>query len=138
MILNQHGDIVRQEWLMLETRFTYIVLHEFIIMPNHVHGIIEIKRDNPDVLNLAPPIKTGNKMYDITQRAGSLSNIVKAYKSNVTHALRKINSNFSWQKNYWEHIIRGNDDYQNLSTYIRCNTENWYKDKLFYEIINKS
>jgi REP element-mobilizing transposase RayT len=45
MILNDYGKIANQQWYWLAEQYPYVILHEFIVMPNHIHGIIEISRD---------------------------------------------------------------------------------------------
>ena len=46
MMLNEYGNIAEQQWHWLGEQYPYVVLHEFVVMPNHIHGIIEIKRAN--------------------------------------------------------------------------------------------
>ena len=128
MELNKYGTIAKEAWLDIPNHRPYIILHEFVVMPNHFHGIVEIKRDKPDELCLTPPIKTGNNMIDILPKPASLSTIIGSYKSAVTKAINQTGVTFSWQKGFYEHIIRNNDDYMNIAGYIELNPANWTKD----------
>ena len=85
----------------------------FCIMPNHVHGII-VLMDDPGVIPRHP-----------------LSEIVRAFKSfsaRRINAARRTQGIPVWQRNYYEHIIRSEQDYQNISIYILNNPLNWEKD----------
>ena len=131
MILNDAGKIAGECWLGIPEHFPYAVLHEHIVMPNHVHGIIELKRvnvipnhimnnvvtrhvvslpDNPD--NPNNPVRPSHVMAQqhnqfSKQIPGSISVIIQQYKSSVTRFVNKNNiSHFSWQSRFYEHIIR--------------------------------
>ncbi len=63
MLLNEFGQIVLQSWEWLENHFEYVELHEFVIMPDHLHGIIELRGDRCVSRNTStrPPQKNGNR-----------------------------------------------------------------------------
>lgn len=114
--LSALGQSVFHVWLSLSDIFPGIVLHEFIIMPNHMHGIIEI-----------------------SQRAGqspapTLGNIVGAFKSISTKRCNTIDNASGrriWQRNYYEHIIRNTKEYENITHYTYDNPANWLSDDYF-------
>lgn len=112
-----YGQIADKEWLKLVGRYSMIELDEYVIMPNHIHGIIGIRA----TVKVAP----------------TLGQIIGAYKSRVLHEcleLAKTKNIFMgrlWQRNYYEHIIRDMDDMNRIRQYIRNNPANWTKDKLF-------
>jgi REP element-mobilizing transposase RayT len=113
--LNKYGEIVLSAWEELPQHYRGIVLQEFVVMPNHLHGIIEISRP----LSVpAPAIVT-------------LSEIVRALK---TFSARKINAERNthgtslWQRNYHEHIIRDEKSYHQISEYIQTNPARWQEN----------
>ena len=123
MILNEYGKIADQQWYWLATQYPYVVLHEFIVMPNHIHGIIEINR-NASVgtgrdLSLPPKIK-------------SLSDLIGAYKTTVSKQIHLLGyAEFAWQRSFHDHIIRDEESYERISNYIINNPNSWYQDKFF-------
>ena len=139
MILNQYGQIAKKEWIATPNHRDYVILHEYIVMPNHVHAIVEIKKSKDDINENDLRIytsKTSNLkvnspeyMAMISPKSGSLSAIVRAYKSAVTRVINLTGIKFKWQDSFYEHIIRGQDDYIAFTGYIKLNPENWHKDK---------
>lgn len=114
--LNDAGKMVEHEWLNLPDRFPNIQLHEFVVMPNHFHAILQI-------------CEKGN----IT-----VGNIVGAFQSIVTveytHGVKQQDwqpfPGKLWQRDYWEHIIRNQREYDNIANYILNNPFLWDKDVL--------
>jgi REP element-mobilizing transposase RayT len=117
MILNEYGQIAYNEWAKLSKRYPYISNDVFQIMPNHVHGIIVLD--------------------DAVARNTTVGNIIGAYKSLVMNECLKIYKSRNdfmgkvWQRNFYEHIIRNEQSYQNVSDYIIHNPENWAEDKFY-------
>lgn len=111
MHLNSTGEIVLQELQNLACHYDNICLHEYVIMPNHLHAILEIvDKRLPGAASGAPTVTLGN--------------VVRGFKSGVTRITgRKI-----WQRGYYEHVIRDAIDYQCIATYIQNNPQNWNKD----------
>ena len=103
-----------------------ISLGEFIIMPNHVHGIIMIGT-NPYNSNFIPD--------KVTRKFGpqrkNLSSVNRGYKSSVTTHAKRLGIEFEWQRSYYDHIIRGEADFDRITQYIRNNPKEWYKDRLY-------
>ena len=148
MILNNAGKIADRCWLEIPEHFPDAVLHEYIVMPNHVHGIIELKWDDsvrtshvmsvPD--NSDIPVGTSHVMSQRNHNQfskpipGSISVIIQQYKSSVTRFVNKNNiSHFRWQRNYYEHIIRNKQSYEKIADYIINNPKNWKEDNFFNE-----
>jgi putative transposase len=144
MVLNDAGKMVENEWLALPVKFPQIVLHEYVVMPNHFHGIIEITKNvgAPLVGALSPADPTPPKyqpdqMYQ-NVKGKSIGEIIGAFKSLTTNAyIRGVKTmNWQpfkinlWQRNFWEHIIRDERAYFNISEYIVTNPRNWDTDKL--------
>ena len=149
MILNDAGKIADECWLEIPNHFPNAVLHEYIVMPNHVHGIVELTQNNvanvgaENFLPLQPPNKLQpnepqqNAFQKMIPR--SIGSIVKGFKIGVTKWFRnnsvgveKFQPFKLWQRNYHEHISRDEQSYQRISEYIINNPKNWKEDK-FYE-----
>jgi putative transposase len=135
MELNAYGEIVQFTWYDLVNHVSGIELGEFVIMPNHIHGIIAIlDHVGADLVgagseawflrSTAPTVAT--KKYNLPE-------IVRQFK---TYSARRINEQRGrrgepvWQRNYWEHIIRDEKSYHEIATYILNNPVNWEMDKL--------
>jgi len=153
IILNDAGKIADECWLKISEHFLNVVLHEYIVMPNHVHGIIELKRVDaicnqisnnvvgtrhvvslPD--NSESSVGTSHVMSQHNQFSkpipGSISVIIQQYKSSVTRFVNKTNvSHFRWQSRFYEHIIRDEKSYHRISEYIINNPKNWKDDDFF-------
>ena len=148
MILNDAGGNADKCWLQIPDHFPNTVLHAHIIMPNHVHGIIEITESVVGAKNLSPVSYNGAKDFSPLPSTPSpppslprspsktIGSIVRGYKIGVTKWFRQCMGNQFpvkrpvWQRNYWEHIIRNEREYNRISEYIVGNPLKWYDDKL--------
>ena len=146
MILNEFGKITCHEWLQTGEMRKNITLHEFVIMPNHMHGIIEI--DGSTCRGTMPRalVHRGAKEEGTLQRApteqfgkptsNTIPTIVRGYKSTVTkqiNNIRKTPGQSVWQRSYYEHVIRNEKSYNRIIEYIRYNPEKWLKDKYYMD-----
>lgn len=102
-----------------------IELAEFVIMPNHIHGIIIIGRNEFNQAN------HNDFKSQFNSPAKNLSSIIRGYKIAVTTYARKNNIEFDWQSRFHEHIIRSEDDYLKIANYIINNPLNWSSDQLY-------
>ena len=149
MILNRLGKIADECWLEIPKHFPNVILHEYVVMPNHVHGIIELVNDDNvvGVENFQPLQHHNESQRNEFQKMipRSIGSIVKGFKIGVTKWFR-INEdvyvgdgNFQpqqsqrklWQRNYYEHIIRNEQSYQTISDYIINNPVKWKGDKFY-------
>lgn len=132
MVLNESGKIADRQWHWLGEQYPYIVLHEFIVMPNHVHGIIEIKRHVGAGRVLPDWYRTGRDLSVQFPKIKSLSEIMGAYKMTVSKQIHLAGyADFSWQRSFHDHIIRDQKSYERISNYIIKNPKTWYDDKFF-------
>lgn len=132
MRLNAWGEIVREEWFRTAQLRPYVVLHEdeFVVMPNHVHGIIWIVGRVGATRQVAPTrvVPTSPAGPD----AGSIGAIIGQFKSAVT---KRINAYWGipgariWQRNYYEHIIRTERALNAIRRYIAENPLRWHLDR---------
>ena len=135
MHLSEIGQIASQMWYEIPVHFPYIGLDTFVVMPDHIHGIIVINRfiRTPIVGALhatpLPPNDTthlSNKtMALISPKSGSLSVVVRSYKSAVTKYSHKSDTSFSWQPGYYDTIICTTGQLSRIRKYILNNTQRW-------------
>ena len=118
----------------LPTKFTDIKTTEYIIMPNHFHGIILNVGADPRVR----PVEA-NEHTKGEHMGSPLHRVVQWFKTMTTNEyIRGVKScNWQpfhdklWQRNYYEHIIRNDDDYRRIAEYIQTNPLNWRNDQLW-------
>ncbi len=125
--ISEFGLIVQNEWHRTAELRKYVFLDEYIIMPNHIHGILVI--DNPNQDQLPRHYEKERKNY-----AASLGGIMINFKAAVTKQCRLIVNNTNqeiWQRSYYDHIIRNEDDLNRCREYIIQNPSNWNNDELF-------
>ena len=136
MRLNEVGRIVKEEWeKSIEIR-NEIELDEFVVMPNHLHGIVWIT-DQPTVgangvrpFDIRPSCEMGLRRTPLRLPVKSLSSFIAGFKSSATKRIRSINPNIGsvWQRNYYEHIIRDDKDLEEIQKYIFENPLKWEFD----------
>jgi putative transposase len=150
MTVNRPGLIVQTCWMSIPEHNLGVRLDEYVIMPNHLHGIIvvsEVGAAAKDGRNILRPYKEAQAGYRqarawqaipggsrqfASPRQGSIGAIVRTFKATVTREARHIlndNSIVLWQRNYYEHIIRGESEMNAARDYIRNNPANWSNDR---------
>lgn len=129
MIMNKYGQIAKKEWIRTENLRDNVRLDEFIVMPNHIHGIIELTESSRGVSQYAPAA-VANKFKSPSNNLGA---IIRGYKSTVTKQINEINNQPDdqvWQRNYYDHIIRSRKELKRIRKYIRENPEDWENNQL--------
>lgn len=148
MILNDAGKMAFQSWSDIPNHFPNVVLHEFVVMPNHIHGVIEIvgndenKMDanvGTDVLMdvMANVVDVGAKNFSPLRRpkpkptgtSRTIGSMIRGFKIGVT---KQIGYSV-WQRNYYEHIIRNHQSYERIIDYIVHNPQKWNNDKFYHQ-----
>ena len=126
MILNDLGKIADECWRAISEHFPFVELGAYVIMPNHVHGIIIIHETVGATHWVAPTTPTTRPNGP---KPKSLGAIIGSYKSAVAYRIHKgHNATGIWQRNYYEHIIRDEKDLQNKTDYIEANPSLWDED----------
>lgn len=128
MILNPYGIIIDVQWAWMCAHFPYVIGHAFIIMPDHLHGILEIKRD---LIEEFHHLKSDQPMWKV--RIKPLYELIGAFKmtaSKKIHLLEKVlhpemAPEFDWHRSFNDHIIRSDKAFERISKYIRENPRNW-------------
>jgi REP element-mobilizing transposase RayT len=136
MVLNDGGMITNEFWLNIPDHFPHAVLHEYVIMPNHVHGIVELIGGLGDAkieMGGGDPVGAKNFSPQRPTRprgtARTIGSIVRGFKIGVTKWFRSnTNVHDVWQRNYFDRIIRNERSHQAISRYIIRNPANWSAD----------
>ncbi|MEJ5351784.1 MAG: transposase [Melioribacteraceae bacterium] len=142
MFLNDIGEIAKQCWFEIPNHFPNVSLDEFVIMPNHIHGIIILNdnmvdngnNQNVDIPNVGvqnfEPLRKKmqqNQFQKIIPR--SIGSIIRGFKIGVTKWCRQNTNIYTvWQRNYFEHIIRNDIALQRIRQYIVDNPMKWELD----------
>jgi len=123
------GEIAHAYWLEIPKHYKNVCLDEFVVMPNHVHGIIIVEPCHGMALHArTKPLSKYNRFSKPV--SCSLSMIINQYKSSVTRWGKKNGFNgFCWQPRFYEHIIRNNSALNNIRKYIRENPLKWESDR---------
>lgn len=126
MCENLLGRLARNCWLEIPTHFAGVKIDAFVVMPNHVHGIIHLHRR----------VAANEEQYKLAQFAKPQTNsigwIVRSFKARVTRDARLILHRpefLVWQKNYFERVIRDGREHNDAFRYIQDNPKNWQKDE---------
>ncbi|HOY65380.1 MAG TPA: transposase [Candidatus Ozemobacteraceae bacterium] len=128
MRLNDAGKIIHDVWKWLESQYTYIVLDEFVVMPNHLHGILHIRRGGS---RTTPTPKTESITQHANPAIKPLGRLIGAFK---TVSSKRLNSQVDspngqiWQRDYYDHIIRDENSLSQLRLYIENNPLKWALD----------
>lgn len=120
MKLNKYGDIVNNQLLWLQEQYPYVVLHNHIVMPNHIHAVIEIDSN----------VGTGSDLSVQNEiKIKSLSQLMGAFKTTSSKLIHLAGYPlFEWQRSFHDHIIRNEKTYLNIMNYITTNPERWSND----------
>jgi REP element-mobilizing transposase RayT len=113
---NPMGVLVEEAWEAMFDYFPHAESNLFVVMPNHVHGMIDIHSE----------VDVAKSSFGTSKTVGSM---VRAFKSKVTMwARRNTEIKNVWQRNYYEHVVRDERDYNRIYEYILNNPEGWVKD----------
>ena len=161
MQLSSAGVIADVLWYEIKNHAKNVDLGEFVVMPNHIHGIIilygnkipgtmdendgivgarhalppqlppqQSTDQSNDENHIPEPEKTiGQKRFQ-NQGKNTISSIVGSYKSAITKHANRLNLKFAWQPLFYDHIIRDQQSFENISHYIKRNPGDWKEDKL--------
>lgn len=168
MQLSQIGVIADIMWHEIKCHTSNVALDAFVVMPDHIHGILILKNDDsvagtlrapslPETLHATalpqtlhakslrdvPPIGdvpiTGDafhpesgpvpiknkQMANISPKAGSVSAIIRSYKSSVTRHAHRLGFGFQWQERFWDRVIRSEREFIMTQAYIMANPKKW-------------
>ncbi len=131
-VLNEYGKIAEKEWIKTAEIRPDVRIDTFVIMPNHLHGIIRIIADSvgaycntPRQEELRAEVPYASLFKSPSKNIGA---IVRGYKASVTKQINILRNQPGvpvWQRNYYEHIIRDEESYSRISEYIKYNPLKW-------------
>ncbi|MGF1537774.1 MAG: transposase [Elainellaceae cyanobacterium] len=135
MHLNEFGQVVLDCWQAIPQHFCHIELDEFVIMPNHIHGIIIVNNGR----DMAPPCptKTQNRQFS-RPVPGAISTAIGSFKSIATKRINEIRNAPGcpvWQSQFYDRIIRDRDALDRIQRYIQQNPLAWQTDKLYSDAV---
>jgi len=146
MRLNSFGRIAEKQWHWLAHQYPYVALHAFVVMPNHIHGIMQINRSMIDDSNNHANVRGVGTGRDLSLhhehhehdeqhhpiKIKSLSQLIGAYKTTTSKQIHLAgNTQFAWQRSFHDHIIKNNTAYWNIYDYIANNPKQWKGDCFF-------
>jgi REP element-mobilizing transposase RayT len=141
MTLSAWGRLIAEEWAALPQRFAHIALDAFVVMPNHVHGIITIVDDGrpgasrtgavtaPPPPPTAPPFGTGAVTAPLPEPLGKIIAYFKYQTTKHINETRATPGAPVWQRNYYEHIVRHDRELNAIRRYIHDNPRRWALDR---------
>jgi REP element-mobilizing transposase RayT len=119
IVLSEIGSIASKYWLEIPDHFLHVKLDEFIIMPNHIHGIL-ILESNQNINHFSKPVKN------------SVSVVINQYKSSVKRWCNKKGfDHFQWQSRFYDQILHNVNSIDKIREYIFNNPKNWAEDDLY-------
>ena len=117
MKLNEYGEIAKNQMVWLQEQYPYVVVHCFVIMPNHVHVLLEIDK---------------SLVSDKDIKIKSVSELIGAYKTTTSKCIHlKGLLSFAWQRSFHDHIIRNAISYERIFNYIESNPLRWHIDTFY-------
>lgn len=152
MKVSPAGAIAHVMWAEIKNHAPNVELDEFVVMPNHLHGIICLNGNSKEIANPFDleimheenfkamhglnhqqqyQIKTPGQRRFQNQGRNTISSIVGSYKSSVTKYCNQLGLNVIWQPRFHDHIIRNHQSYLQIADYISNNVVNWKKDRLY-------
>ncbi len=147
MMCSEIGIMARKYWDEIPEHFPFVKLHNHVVMPNHIHGVIQIAKSvlNVETQNFAslpqranPPMSCTNQFTNPHHRhtknqfgpqSKNLASIIRGYKIGVTKNARNVNPDFKWQARYHDHVIRNEEEFHKIQNYITNNPVNWKEDR---------
>ena len=124
---SNEGKIVNEEWLKTMQIRPYVVLDEYVVMPNHIHGIITLLKDSELRHETTHRVVSTNQSL----KPNSLGSIIGQFKSKCTKRIWKFNNGFKWQSRFHDRIIRNEKELNTIREYIFTNPIKWSHDEFY-------
>ena len=130
VLLSVVGRIVEEEWHRTARLRPEVRLDEYVIMPNHMHAIIHVEESKKSI----DPVGA-HRDAPLRRAPLSLGSVVAGFKGSVTRRVRRVTETDMdvWQRNYYDRIIRNDDELKRLRQYIANNPQKWQLDQYFTE-----
>ena len=125
MRINKIGEIVQRFWKEIPQHFPHVKLDEYVIMPNHIHGILVIEDGIVGANNYSP-----SKVGLSKGTSKTIGSVIRGFKIGVTKWMRQHTKiEHIWQRNFYEHVIRNEDELNLVREYIQNNPKQWEMDR---------
>ncbi|MBE2217023.1 MAG: transposase [Ignavibacteria bacterium] len=150
--LSDAGKIVEEEWLNNVVVRENVILDEYVVMPNHFHGIIALEKisDQSCPETNSGEFETGRDHLETTQlhrqscrvvstgasktlKPNSIGSIIGQFKSKCTKRIAVFKSSFRWQGRFHDRVIRSEKELDNIRAYIHYNPQKWSKDEFYID-----
>ncbi len=141
--MSEIGLLAERFWFEIPQHFPFILLDAFVVMPNHIHGILIIDKVDGGRINtnIMKSVETRQCLVSTDATPGqqrfrnpgknNISSVIGSYKSVVARYAHRIISGFDWQAKFHDHIVRSDDSLKRIREYIQNNPANWRQDKFF-------
>ena len=135
VLLSEKGKIATNHWKEIVKYYPQVILEDFVIMPNHVHGLIRIK--NVETTNLGVSninkveLNNKNSIGLEKWKSSLMAKIINQFKRTTTIEMKNKNLFFGWQSRFFDEIIKNEKHYWAIKKYIQDNPKNWEKDDCF-------
>jgi putative transposase len=129
-VLSPIGQIISACWIEIPQHFPHAKIETYVVMPNHLHGIVTIHSKRVDA---NPQAKTATAIESIGKPTpGSIPTIIRSFKAAASKRAReseyaKVES--IWQRGYYEHVLRNTKEYVEITNYILQNSARWADDE---------
>ncbi len=145
MYYSAFGQIVRECLIKLPFQYPNCVVHSYVIMPNHVHMLIQINNEknnhnnhedqHPGDLSKKSEyttLKEEDCRHPKSEKIHGLCEMIRGFKSLSSRRINKISTDrFEWQKSFYDHIIYNQTDYNKITSYILNNPKSWQRDHFY-------
>ena len=140
--LSHAGVLADVLWHQISHHAQNVELGAFVVMPNHIHGILILndgdtnsgfgdRRDKACLVSTPNPSLSPSQQRFRNPGKNTVSSIIGGYKSAVSRHANRLGFLMGWQSRFHDHIIRDDAEYQRINDYIESNPQNWNKDKFF-------
>lgn len=116
------ADLATTCWHQIPVRFSFVVLDAFVVMPDHVHGLLLIDKPTEAV----PPLYYENRF---APQRDNLAAILRGYKAGVTSLAHQVNLPFQWQSRYHDRVVRNDQEMEKIRHYIFANPSRWQHEQ---------
>jgi putative transposase len=127
--LTRHGEIVKSTILLLAKKYPHVKIDSFVVMPNHIHMVIGFSLNgqlgNVEKIEESKGVIVGRS----SMSNPGIGQIIRYLKGKSTFEIRQFDKKFRWQANYYDHIIRDNDEMLRIISYIESNPSKWSADR---------
>ncbi|UYN89426.1 MAG: transposase [Anaerolineales bacterium] len=125
--LKPPGNVVLQTWMSLPVHYPYVEVDEFVVMPNHIHGLVWIRDMQVNRVDVGAGFKPAPTRHGLSEIARGF----KTFSSRKINELPTQDSKFAWQRGFYEHVIRDEKDLYDHRLYIQENPVKWQNDEYY-------